>query len=396
MPFTKIDNDQLKDLTLKNNKIATNADIEQSKIQDLVSDLAAINTSLAGKLEKAGDTMTGSLILAGDPTLNLEASTKQYVDTRLLKSGDTMTGFLTLNANPTNGLHAVTKQYADTFLSLSGGTLTGSLNLVADPIQPLEAATKQYVDNLLSENIPLNYFSGYGFIYTGSNTSFEVKPGTVIDDTNSFAIISGSNILVDLTTTGINALDAGVLQSNQIYFVWAIKEADPGTNVAILCSLSATSPAMPVGYDKKRRIGSFLTNGSTQIHPFKEIIYGNTKQVYYTPVSILTTANDQSIPANYNVLVNTKIPSTASLGIFDAYVVSDVTPNNTNDITGTFATLGTPLDTQVTVDTVNRVAKMNGPLGELKLRINTNGYIYASTTNANSLILDVIGYVEEL
>ena len=31
-------------------------------------------------LEKSGDTMTGSLILAADPTDKLEATTKQYVD----------------------------------------------------------------------------------------------------------------------------------------------------------------------------------------------------------------------------------------------------------------------------------------------------------------------------
>lgn len=33
-----------------------------------------------GKLDKSGGTMTGALILAGDPTQALEAATKQYVD----------------------------------------------------------------------------------------------------------------------------------------------------------------------------------------------------------------------------------------------------------------------------------------------------------------------------
>lgn len=40
----------------------------------------AHNAKFANKLDKSGGTMTGSLILAGDPTQALEAATKQYVD----------------------------------------------------------------------------------------------------------------------------------------------------------------------------------------------------------------------------------------------------------------------------------------------------------------------------
>ena len=40
----------------------------------------ASNASVAAKVAKAGDTMTGALVLSGDPTLALHATTKQYVD----------------------------------------------------------------------------------------------------------------------------------------------------------------------------------------------------------------------------------------------------------------------------------------------------------------------------
>jgi hypothetical protein len=147
----------------------------------------------------AGDTMTGDLILAGDPTQPLEAATKQYVDagdaatltaadaaadagdaatlasaqsfatagdaTRVSKAGDTMTGDLVLAGNPDQPLEATPKQYVDagdastltaaqTYadtqdnarVAVAGDTMTGDLVLVGDPTQPLEAATKQYVD----------------------------------------------------------------------------------------------------------------------------------------------------------------------------------------------------------------------------------------------------------
>lgn len=68
---------------------------------------------LSNKVLKAGDTMTGLLVLSGDPAAALGAATKQYVDTRVLKAGDTMTGLLVLSGDPVAALGAATKQYVD-------------------------------------------------------------------------------------------------------------------------------------------------------------------------------------------------------------------------------------------------------------------------------------------
>jgi len=82
-----------------------------SGLDEAGNDARYVNTS--------GDTMTGNLILNTDPTSNLQAATKNYVDTSAANSnyvavaGDTMTGALILNANPTAALGAATKQYVD-------------------------------------------------------------------------------------------------------------------------------------------------------------------------------------------------------------------------------------------------------------------------------------------
>lgn len=68
-------------------------------------------------VNKAGDTLTGDLVLAGAPTVTNGAATKGYVD---------------------SGLAAK--------LDLAGGTLTGPLTLASNPVANLDAATKQYVD----------------------------------------------------------------------------------------------------------------------------------------------------------------------------------------------------------------------------------------------------------
>ena len=111
------------------------------------------NTTANAALPKSGGTMTGPLTLKADPTGNLQAATKQYVDkaksdltttigqvseraekgitdaaaaktvadnnavainNRVKKDGDTLTGFLTLHADPTADKHAATKGYVDT------------------------------------------------------------------------------------------------------------------------------------------------------------------------------------------------------------------------------------------------------------------------------------------
>jgi len=97
----------------------------QNRATSLESSAVALES---GKVSKSGDTMTGKLTLDGNPTDNLHAATKQYVDTQITssapdlstkvsKSGDTMTGKLVLDSNPTEPLHAVTKQYVDTALT---------------------------------------------------------------------------------------------------------------------------------------------------------------------------------------------------------------------------------------------------------------------------------------
>jgi hypothetical protein len=128
-----------------------------------------------GKVNRAGDTMTGDLILNADPTTALGAVTKQYADAteaalqtqvsaKVHRAGDTMTGDLILNADPTTALGAVTKQYADaTDVALqtqvsakvhrAGDTMTGDLILNADPTQPLGAVTLQLLESQFADLI---------------------------------------------------------------------------------------------------------------------------------------------------------------------------------------------------------------------------------------------------
>ena len=114
----------------------------------------------------AGGTLTGPLVLAGDPTAPLGAATMEWVQAQIATTlpdapndatfygrhggawanvlglaGGTMLGLLTLSGPPTAALHAATKAYADTMLPLAGGRATGMVYIgPTAPVIPSDAS----------------------------------------------------------------------------------------------------------------------------------------------------------------------------------------------------------------------------------------------------------------
>jgi hypothetical protein len=110
--------------------------------------LTSVTTVAAGNLPSATTSVSGIVQLNDTPTSGETSkaatsgsvySVKTTADGALQRSGGTMTNFLTLNADPTSNLHAVTKQYVDTIATglnahdavsyaSTGTALTGTYN----------------------------------------------------------------------------------------------------------------------------------------------------------------------------------------------------------------------------------------------------------------------------
>jgi len=180
--------------------------------------------TLSNVVSKSGDTMTGLLILSGDPTVALGAATKQYVDnTSVSVAGDTMTGTLTLTGSAgitmsgdftassgatsvvihsngtamtlTNtGLNIVSgvlntnsninvgnarltlDDGATDFIILDGptgnmATTKGTVTVSRNPATDFEVATKQYVDTAVTSASTVTH---YVHLQTTSSTSWSV------------------------------------------------------------------------------------------------------------------------------------------------------------------------------------------------------------------------------
>lgn len=150
----------------------TVAGIPQPTNNDEAANKVYVDNRVATRLALTGGTLSGSLILTGGsssitlpntPTLSTHAANKAYVDNHLPLAGGTLTGALVLSANPSTNMEAATKQYVDAgFVSKTASTglsanvsITFSgigevLGLPAVPSTAGSAASKAYVDNQLT------------------------------------------------------------------------------------------------------------------------------------------------------------------------------------------------------------------------------------------------------
>ena len=182
------------------------------------------DASIALKVSKAGDTMSGALAMGnqkitglGTPTASADATTKTYVDTadalKVAKAGDTMSGNLSMNSFkvtsvglPTDPGDVATKSYADSVVtpkvSKSGDSMTGALSMgsnritdLASPITNTDAASRTYVDTLVANagafgvgQTPLRWT----FVATANQTNFVITGATATNVNNYLVFTNGA------------------------------------------------------------------------------------------------------------------------------------------------------------------------------------------------------------
>lgn len=109
---------------------------------------------------------------------------------------------------------------------------------------------------------------------TSPNTVIDIAAGSCRDtsDTDNMVLAAFTKSTGGWASgTGHGGLDTGAVAASTWYHVYVIKQPGglAGATDALI-STSATAPTMPSGYTLKRRIGSFLTDGSSHIVTFKQ------------------------------------------------------------------------------------------------------------------------------
>lgn len=123
-----------------------------------------------------------------------------------------------------------------------------------------------------------SYLGGCGMANDGSlpNTVLDIggcmtasdDQSTLMNQTNAYT----KSVSAWAVGTGNGGLDTGSIATSTVYHVFQIERTDTQV-VDYLFSTSPSSPSMPANYTKKRRLGSFLTDGAAHIILFAQ--YGD-------------------------------------------------------------------------------------------------------------------------
>jgi hypothetical protein len=162
-----------------------------------------VTNALAARLQLSGGTMTGPITLSGDPAANLQAATKQYVDTgvnsaastasaaqstadsKASKAGDTFTGPVVFQSN----IYIEAVRERTSLDSSTSGTLTVDTSELAVVFLTLAQAANRTINIRGNASTTLNTLMGVGesltvaVLFTNGGTAYRFT-GFQIDGSN--------------------------------------------------------------------------------------------------------------------------------------------------------------------------------------------------------------------
>ena len=150
----------------------------------------------------------------------------------------------------------------------------------------------------------------------GNASLAQIFQGECRSDDDSFDMVSAVPIDVNITNSGVNGLDTGSETASTWYYIWLIFNPTTKTYAGLL-SINSSSPTMPSGYTKKRRVGVIRNDASSNFLEFTCKGTGNSKKYLYLMNHSSTTRvlTGGTATSNTNVNCNTLVPPTYSIAI---------------------------------------------------------------------------------
>lgn len=267
-----------------------------------IASLALADTSVQPSRQViAGSGLSGGGPLSTDVTLNLSASTQtslslantaiQDGNNALVPNGGTTGQVLVKNSNTNRD---------------TGWATVSAATAVSYTAQSLNAAQQQQARSNISAAL-----KGHIFGMTIANNAtdavndIDISAGECAStEANPVLMVLASSLTKRIDAvwavgSGNGGLDTGTVSDNT-YHVWIIQRSDTGV-VDALFSLSPTSPNMPSGYDRKRRIASIPRVGGALLG----IIQDGDDFTFSTMQANSTVTN----PGTAGNLIITKVPT---------------------------------------------------------------------------------------
>lgn len=245
-----------------------------------------------------------------------------------------------------------------------------------------------FIPNNTIVNQGLLYVTGLQLAITG-NRAMTMQAGQARNTTNINDIVLSSVATLDAATVGANGLDTGTLAANTFYAVHVIGSSTFAASTAIMISLSATAPYLPLNYDMFLRVGYIRTDATPNI--LAGYWEGNSSERtfwYDTQIETLTAGTSATFAA---VDLSLEVPyghTTVMLDAsFDANAAGDTfalrpTGSSSSDgMTILGASSGTAAPQQATT-----FAGVSSGDASIDYKVAASG----------SLVLSVVGYVDHL
>lgn len=228
---------------------------------------------------------------------------------------------------------------------------------------------------------------------TTPNTKLDIAVGQARDSTNVNDITLSTAVVINGLTFGVaNGVDIAALVASSFYAVFVIGDSNDVKTTAGLLSLSATAPALPVGYDMFRRIGYVLTDSSAHILKFWQYGSGAGRRMYYdTPIATpaittATTYSSQSLAAG--------IPAMAC----DTILKVTFTPNTATDIVQMAPYGSSPTTAMIAFGYGSDAAVAQVGMATVPCALNSSvpTITHKETSASDALVIAVSGYVDNL
>jgi hypothetical protein len=174
-------------------------------INDDASFATTLTTSVGEKVSKSGDTMTGLLVLSADPSENLGAATKQYVDTAETDAVATAESYT--DGEITTAL-TTAQGYAD---AAEAAAIAHADALTTDDVA--EGAVNEYFTDARAKDAAADLLvnaSQTNITITGTGAGLTITAENGVADSDTDDLTEGSTNLYFTDTRAVDALEAVV------------------------------------------------------------------------------------------------------------------------------------------------------------------------------------------
>jgi hypothetical protein len=282
---------------------------------------ANLATSVGEKVAKAGDTMTGALVLHADPVNNLEAATKAYVDTAASTAQSNAEDYadgLAGNYDPAGSASAAQTAAEGYASGLDSATNTRIDNLDTDDVA--EGSSQYFTDARAKDSAAalLTTATLTNITITGTgNGGLTITAENGVADSDTDDLTEGTTNLYFTEQRALDAVSGSNIQPESVDITWVRREEATWTNVPTASTAT---------------VHSFATNKGSAKYLVR-VISGSFSHV--TEILATTDASNNVAVVEYGTIYTSENPLATATVVWDgqsAYNLNVTTANNNSEV----------------------------------------------------------------